>query len=157
MIILFVIGFVIGKFNKHILRLTQEKEEAFRKATEQLYDNIYELNITQNRAAGVSTQRYFESLGVPANTPYDKALRVIAEKQIKEEYREGYISMFSPENVMKNYRSNNTHLQYDFMISLDDSGYFWMRMTHIFIYARKIIRSICSPTGKILMQKNGMN
>ena len=150
LIILFVIGFVIGKFNKHILRLTQEKEEAFRKATEQLYDNIYELNITQNRAAGVSTQRYFESLGVPANTPYDKALRVIAEKQIKEEYREGYISMFSPENVMKNYRSNNTHLQYDFMISLDDSGYFWMRIDayiylctedhsiHMFTYRKNI-------------------
>ena len=145
----YVVARYIPEISWHLI-VEQDPPSLIAKLRQQLYDNIYELNITQNRAAGVSTQRYFESLGVPANTPYDKALRVIAEKQIKEEYREGYISMFSPENVMKNYRSNNTHLQYDFMISLDDSGYFWMRIDayiylctedhsiHMFTYRKNI-------------------
>ena len=150
LIILLVITRVIKGFNKQILRLTNEKQETFRNATEQLYDNIYELNITQNQAAGRSTERYFESLGVPKNTPFDQALHVIAQKQIKEEFRAGYIATFSPENVMREFERGNTHLRYDFMTSLDGEDYFWMRIdahtyywtddesVHMFVYRKNI-------------------
>ena len=150
LIILLVITRVIKGFNKQILNLTNEKQETFRKATEQLYDNIYELNITQNSAAGKSTERYFESLGVPKNTPFDQALHVIAQKQIKEEFRAGYIATFSPENVIREFKKGNTHLRYDFMTSLDGEDYFWMRIdahiyywpddesVHMFVYRKNI-------------------
>lgn len=127
-IVLFVITRVIKNFNKNITHLMSERQELFKKATEQLYDNIYELNISANCAAGESTERYFESLGAPKGVPYDEALRIIAEKQIKEEFREGYVSTFNPKNVLNEYGRGNDHLQYDLMISQSGSDYFWMRI-----------------------------
>lgn len=128
LVILSIITYVIRSFNTRILDMARQQEETFRKATEALYDNIYELNITKNRAGGKSTERYFESIGVPGNTPYSEALVMIAQKQIKEEFREGYINMFSPENVIREYEQGNTHLRYDFMMKEDGSDYFWMRI-----------------------------
>ena len=127
-IVLFVITYVIRNFNKRITKLMEERQGFFKKATEQLYDNIYELNITANCAVGESTERYFESLGAPKGAPYDEGLRRIAEKQIKEEFREGYINTFSPKNILREYERGNDHLQYDFMISQEGSEYFWMRI-----------------------------
>ena len=97
----------------------EEKQKIFQKATEQLYDNIYELNITQNCAAGKRTQEYFADLGA-ADLPYDQALSVIANKTIKEEFREGYVNLFSPKNVLREYDAGNDHLRYDFY---DNAGW----------------------------------
>ncbi|MCB6367156.1 sensor domain-containing diguanylate cyclase [Intestinibacillus massiliensis] len=134
--ILIVITYVIRGFNRQITRLTEDRQETFRHATEQLYDNIYELNISHNCAANPSTERYFESLGVPRTTPYDKALHVIAENQIKPAHREGYIATFTPENVLQEFQKGNTHLRYEFMMreSLEEA-YFWMRIdAHIYYW-----------------------
>lgn len=134
-IILFIITHVIRSFNQEITRLTEERDKTFRSATEQLYDNIYEVNITKNRAAGKSTERYFESLGARGNTSYNQALVQIAEKQIKEEFREGYLEIFSRENVLREFERGNTHLRYDFMMSQEGSDYFWMRVdTYIYYF-----------------------
>lgn len=127
-VILGVITYVIRGFNRQIIRMTRKQEATFRKATEEMYENIYELNITGDCAAGKSTERYFESIGIPGRTPYHKALEMIAGKQIKEEYREGYINTFSPENVIREYENGNTHLSYDFLITENGNDYYWMRI-----------------------------
>lgn len=130
--VLIIVASLIRKFNKQITTLSQQRQQMFQKATEQLYDNIYELNITQNCVANQRTADYFASLGAK-DLPYSDALRVIAEKQIKEEFRDGYVNTFSPENVLREYERGNDHLQYDFMISEDGSHYYWMRIdVHIF-------------------------
>lgn len=125
--VLLIITTVIRKFSKEITQLNMERQEIFKRATEQLYENIYELNITKNCSANQKTAQYFESLGAK-DLPYDQALAVIASKQIKEEFRKGYISTFSPENIMREYERGNYHLRYDFMITQDGSSYFWMRI-----------------------------
>lgn len=131
--ILLIITRVIKTFNKKIVDLTEEKQETFRKATEQLYDSIYEWDITRNRAGNASTERFIESLNVPKDTPFDKALELIAEKQIKEEFRQGYIETFKPENVLYEFENGNNHLRYDFQITSDGVNYFWLRIdAHIF-------------------------
>ena len=83
--ILIVITRVIRTFNRQIVALTQsmeqEKRSIFKKATEELFDDIYELDITRNRPANEATIQYFMSLGAQANTPYDEALKIVAEKQ----------------------------------------------------------------------------
>lgn len=132
-LVLFTITNVIRRYNKKIIDLTVATEQAhrtvFQKATEQLYENIYEIDITHNRAASEDTETYFESLGVPPNIPYDKALLQIAEKQIKEEFRQGYVDSFSPDKVLDAYAQGKEKLQYDFMISNDGENYYWMRIT----------------------------
>ena len=147
--VLFIITTVIRHFNKQITELMEERQAMFKKATEQLYDNIYELNITKNCTVGKRTKEYFESFGAKGLS-YDQGLRVIAEKQIKKEFREGYVSTFTPENVKKEYEKGNNHLKYDFMITQDGTNYYWMRIDayifyssednsiHMFVYRKNI-------------------
>ena len=144
-VVLIVIAFVIviitgiiRKFNRQIISLAKAKEQEhqtiFQQATEQLYENIYEIDITHNCAASEVTETYFESLGVPRNTPYDEVLQRIAKKQIKEEFRQGYLDTFTPSNVLKAYRNGEESLRYDFMISTDGDTYYWMRITARIFY-----------------------
>lgn len=154
MIILLVITRVIRRFNRQIIDLThtmeQERQDIFEKATEDLFENIYEIDITHNLPANPATAAYFESLGAPPNCPIDQAMRIIAQKQIKEEYRQGYIETFSPEHILKAYAEGTEKLFYEFMISKDSEQYYWMRITarivklesddsiHILVYRQNI-------------------
>ncbi|MCD7874924.1 MAG: cache domain-containing protein, partial [Acidaminococcaceae bacterium] len=51
LLIIFTITSVIRKFNVRMTQLLEERQELFKEAMEQIYDNIYELNITKNKAA----------------------------------------------------------------------------------------------------------
>ena len=113
-IILIVITRVIRRFNRQIIDLThtveKERQDIFEKATEDLFENIYEIDITHNLPANPATEAYFESLGAPSSCPFDQALRIIAQKQIKEEFRKGYIETFSPEHVLRAYAEGTEKL-----------------------------------------------
>ncbi|MCC8026171.1 MAG: sensor domain-containing diguanylate cyclase [Clostridium sp.] len=147
--VLVVITTVIRNFNRRITELVEERQAIFKRATEQMYENIYELNITKNCCVGKRTQEYFESLGA-GGLPFDEGLKIVAGKQIKEEFRDGYITTFSPENVLRRYEQGENHLQYDFLISQDGENYFWMRIdayiffsaedkcVHMFTYRKNI-------------------
>ena len=145
--VLLIITAVIRNFNKQITELMEERQESFVRATEQLYDNIYELNITKNCSVGKRTREYFKSLGAN-DLPYSEGLRVIADKQIKEEFRDGYVNTFTPEefregyvstfdppNVIREYERGNHHLRYDFQMSEDADKYFWMRIDAYVFYS----------------------
>jgi len=134
LIILVIITSIIRNFNKQIIKLVEERETIFRRSTEQLYDKINELNITKNTYVGKHTVHYFETIGAKG-LPFDQGLRVIADKQIKEEYREGYINIFSPENVIKEYKKGNKSLRYEFMITEDGVNYHWMRVDAYIFYS----------------------
>ncbi|MGI5885699.1 MAG: GGDEF domain-containing protein, partial [Candidatus Spyradocola sp.] len=101
----------------------------FQAETEKLYENIYEVDITHNRAASEATERYFESMGVPANTPYDQALPMIANRQVQEEFREGYLETFRRENVLRTYEEGGDSLCCEFKTLGQDGNYRWMRVT----------------------------
>lgn len=147
--VLVVITMVIKNFNKQITELIVERQAIFKRATEQLYDNIYEWNITRNCYVGKHAEQYFESLG-DRNLSYDQGLHIIAEKQIKKEFREEYISIFKAENVIREFQKGNNHLKYDLMISQDGRTYHWMRIDayifhsaednsiHMFTYRKNI-------------------
>lgn len=147
--VLIVITTVIRNFNRQIMELVGERQNVFQRATEQLYDNINELNITKNCYVGRRTEEYFERMGAKG-LPYDQGLRVISEKQLKEEYREGYVSAFLPEQIIREYEAGNNHLQYDFEIMDVGEGEHWMRIDayifhseednclHMFVYRKNI-------------------
>ena len=132
-LILFLITHVIRRFNTQIVQLTQsverERQSVFEKATEQLFENIYELDITNNRPANDVTEAYFESIGAPLGSTYDKALRIVAKKQIKEEFRQEYLDTFLPEKVMQAYGQGKESLCCEVMITRDGTHYYWMRIT----------------------------
>lgn len=130
--VLMVVTTVIRKYSRQVTELVEERQAFFKKATEQMYESIYELNLTKNCYVGKQTKEYFVSLGA-GGLPFDQGLRVIAQKQIKEEFREGYVNRFTPENAIREYEAGNNHLWYDFMITLDGKEYHWMRVeTYLF-------------------------
>lgn len=149
-ITLAAISYVIHSLTHQIITLSDERRAVFRRATEQMYDDIYEVNITENRVEGERTRRYFESLGVPPSTPFDQGLKVIARKQVKKEFRQIYLDTFHPDNVLRELTAGNHHLRCDFLNTVDGCNYFWMRIdayverwpednsVHMFVYRKNI-------------------
>ncbi|MEG1810117.1 MAG: diguanylate cyclase [Clostridia bacterium] len=131
MFVLFTITNVLKQYKSKIIKLSVSQKLEYQKllseATADLYDNVFEIDISNNRAAGEDLERFLDGLGIDKNTPYDKALQMIAERQIKEEYIQGYLDTFSPKSVMKCYNSGINNLSYDFMIYDDDGNYHWIR------------------------------
>lgn len=138
--VLLVVTWIIRTYNEQLVKLTMEKEKAhrnkFQEETEKLYENIYEIDISHNCGASEVTLRYFESLGAPEDMPYDEVLKIIAQKQVKEEFRKEYIRTFSTKNVMRAYEEGRDSLQYEFMMTNDDGNtWYWMRiMARIFYW-----------------------
>ena len=136
-IILVVITCVIRSYNRRIVEMTAaheaERQASFREATEQLYGNIIEINLSENKAASKGAEDYFEGLGMPRNVPFDQALATIAKTKIKEEYREGYLAAFLPENILKAYREGQTARTFEFMMSQDGKHCYWSRIiAHVY-------------------------
>ncbi len=132
-VILFIITHVIRSFNRQIISLTQSREaerrSVFAQATQEMFDDIYELDITHNRPADGAAEAYFQSLGLPPKTPYDECLRLIAARQIKEPFRQGYLNTFSPDHVQQAYENGQDSLRYEFLSSPDGQNDCWMRVT----------------------------
>lgn len=123
------------KLNIRLLQEDHERQQRLleyqtllTRATKGLYESIYELDLTHNCAVGEATRKYFESLGAPADMPYDQALEHIARMQIHPEYRQGYVETFKPQMVLEQYRRGVDTLQYDFLISQGGESYYWMRI-----------------------------
>lgn len=138
-IILYTITDVIRKYNARIIELTvlaeKEHRTVYQEAAEQLYEKIYEVDITHDRPADEAAVQYFVGLGVPPNLPYGEMLQIIAEKQIKEEYRKGYMDTFSPENIKTAYKDGVENLRYDFLTMKGDGHYSWKRIiAHLFFW-----------------------
>lgn len=131
-LVLLIINRIIFNYNERLVKLTLSQEMEYQnllqKATEGLYENVFEFDITHDRAGGESTRQYFERLGMRGDTPYHEALKVIADKQIKDEYVDGYLSTFCPEHVLHVYQNGRAELYYDFMITDDGTNYRWMRI-----------------------------
>lgn len=147
--ILGVITYVIHDFHTRLVTLTKQQEVSNQQLSDPLYGNICEIDLTKNRAAGISTERYFEAMGIPQEIPFDKALHILAGKQVKEEFFEGYIETFSTENVLKQFEWGNQHLQYEFLARQADDSYRWTRIdahlyrsddgsVHMFTYYKDI-------------------
>ena len=131
---------IFRRYNELIVKQTaaaeQEHKTVFQEAAEQLYDNIYEIDVTHDRAASEDTEQYFQSLGAPPNTPFSKALAVIAEKQVKEEFRRQYLDTFAPAAVLEAYARGEDGLTCEFMMSDDGGAYSWMRINaHLFTWS----------------------
>lgn len=105
-----------------------EYQKRLRRATEGLYENIFEMDITHNCAYGKKTKAYFKSLGIPEDAPYFDALKVIAQKQIREDFVQGYLDMFESSHVIESYRKGNHNLTYEFMMAADGENYRWLRI-----------------------------
>lgn len=131
--LLLLIVNIIRRYNKKIVRLIEDKEKShenlFETAVKKMYDSIFEINITQNRAANEETQLYFEKLGCAPDVKFDDVLKVIAEKEIKQEYRDKYIDTFCTQNIIKMHLEGVETVSCELMRTIDDGkSYYWVRI-----------------------------
>lgn len=147
-LVMYTITTVIKKYNTQIIKLTISQELEYQRllheTTEEMYEGIFEIDITHNCTGGDNTKEYAKIIGIKENTPFDQALQFIASEKVKPEYAKGYLDLFMPENIIKNYNNGINNLSYDFMISDDKENYHWVRTTaRIFFWnSDKSIRMI---------------
>lgn len=139
-LILFIVNRVILHYNEQLVRQTVSQEleyqQLLNEANTGLYENVFEMDITHNRAGGEYTRQYFMGLGLKADVSYSDALKAIAEKEIREDFVEKYLALFSPDNVLKAFKSGQDELYYDFMATKDGENYYWLRIrARIFYWA----------------------
>lgn len=137
LVILWITTRVIRDYNRRLVEITrlreEDRQEAVHRATEKLHGSIYTVNLTKDCAEGDSTRARFASFGAPADTPFSDMLKIIAEKEIKEKFRAGYIRTFLPENALREFHQGNTELRYEFQAGSDGRNYHWTRIVaHIY-------------------------
>lgn len=136
--VLFTVMNIVRKYNARIVRLTMAREQGrrnrFQKETAKLYENIYELDITHNRAGNEATAKYFESLGLPGNCSLDQAFLRITGTQIKEEFRGEYVDTFAPSRVREAFARGDDSLCCDLMQAALGEEYHWVRITARIFY-----------------------
>lgn len=130
---------VINKISLDVekLKLLQEDKERqehlleyqhlISQSTQGLYDIICELDITHNCVVGDTTKEYYDKLGIDEHETYDRALKNTIINQVKEEYQQGYLDMFSRESVIQHFKSGKDTLQYDYLFSETNEDYYWVR------------------------------
>ena len=117
-----------ARLRQESMERSLEYQKLITEATKGLYESIYEVDVTRDRADSEETRHYFERLGIAGDTPFEEALRHIAARQIREEDRRGYLATFSPDRVLRTYREGVRSLRYEFMISEDGKNYYWLRI-----------------------------
>lgn len=138
--VLLTITGIIRKYNDQIIQLTvareQEHQSVYQKVAESLYEAIFEVDITHDQAASEETRQHFSRMGAPDGVSYTQALEILAEKQVKEEFRQDYIDTLSRDNILNAYRDGITNLRFDFMAFSEERAYCWKRITiHIFFWS----------------------
>lgn len=131
---------IFRRYNRMIIQQTaaaeQERKTVFQEAAEQLYDNIYEVDVTHDCAANEQAQRYFESFGAEPGAPFSKVLSLLAAHQVKEEFRQQYLDIFLPTSVLAAYRRGEVQLTFDFPMTTDGERYTWARINaHLFTWS----------------------
>lgn len=140
------------KFVKREFEFTSrrlEYQQLLVQATKGLYETIYEVDITRNCVTGEGRESFFTDVGVAKDVPYDQVIHEIANKQIKEEFKEGYQNTFLPSAVLDSYQKGKTSLVFDFMKRNSQGEYYWMR-----IFARIFFWSTDRSVRMIVYRQN---
>lgn len=151
--ILLVSTLEVRNFKSKIQTLTrayeQERHALFKKATGQMFENIFEFDITNNCSVDETAEDYFTRMGVPAGTPYDQSLQFVAEKRVEPSYRQRYLDTFAPDHVTEAFRQGRESLSCDLRLSSDGEHYCWTRIT-----ARLILQERDNSLHMLVYQRN---
>jgi diguanylate cyclase (GGDEF)-like protein len=132
LIILFVFNKVILSYNGRLLKMVVSQEMEYynllSEAIKSLYPNVYEFDLTRSRAFGENTKRYCESLGLKEDAGYREIVKAAVEKQVEENFKEGFMSVFLPENIIRRYNNGFRELKYDCMMNSGSDAYKWVQL-----------------------------
>ncbi|MEG2186782.1 MAG: sensor domain-containing diguanylate cyclase [Clostridia bacterium] len=136
LIILLVLLMITRMLRKYRIAITEdsimqerEYQKMLNKTNLEFSNDVFEANITKNKMVGEKFPSYMHLIGAPDHLSLDKALIELANRQIKEEHRQGYLDRFLPINMIRAYHKGIQNFSYDFMIKEQDGEYHWSRVT----------------------------
>ncbi len=131
-IILSAISYIIFRYNKQTIEILTnhyvEYKELLYKSTKELYENILEIDLTNNRIDKPETRDYLKSVGIDPNLSYDQILRVVAQNQVKPEQAHEFVTKLDREHMIDLYHQGLCDIEYDIMMKDRKSNYEWKRI-----------------------------
>lgn len=136
--VLFIVNKLVFAYNDHLLKqvVSQEMEyhSMIKKATQNMYCDVFEFNVTKGIAIGDETQKYFKGLGVYEDECYTKAMEIVAEQQIKDEYRKAFIDITARNYLIDTYSSGVRELLHESMMNTYWDDYHWVKIRIVLFF-----------------------
>ncbi len=127
--VLVIVSRVLSR-NNHLLKMAVSQDLEYytliKKATEEMYEDVYEFDITHGLAVGEETIQYFQTLGLSPDADFDRAMTVIAEQQMKAEYRKDFLAVIAQKKVLEAFDNGIRELTYDAMMNTHWEDYHWV-------------------------------
>ncbi|MDR1688059.1 MAG: sensor domain-containing diguanylate cyclase [Clostridiales bacterium] len=139
LVILLIFNKVILSYNGRLLELvvSQEVEHyaLLSDAIKNLYPDVLEFDLTHRRAYGENTKRNCKTIGLKDDADYREIVETVMKNQVKEEFRESFLNVFTLENVIERYSKGETEIKYDCMMNTHWDHYNWVQLqAQLFYY-----------------------
>ncbi|MBP5329003.1 MAG: diguanylate cyclase [Spirochaetaceae bacterium] len=106
-----------------------EQERFLREICYDIYENVFEIDVTENILLGETAKIIPEYLKSPENTNYDSNLETLLNKVVHPDYVKEMYETLCSANLKKMYGQNISVYQYSFMDKAYSSLYLWKRAT----------------------------
>lgn len=123
-----VTGRVVDETERIRLARALNKERSLRQAGEDLFDAVFEADITNNTVQGQGAQRILEATGIDFNVSYDDFLAVMATQYVDPEFTEAYLELCNREHLKKDFAQDKTMFELELRFKFDRDKYEWAKV-----------------------------
>ena len=148
LVILFISN-IIYKSESKAKKILEDQMRYFHDATRHMFNNIYEIDITNNCFARDSRLRQFVQISDMKNISYTESLQMLAQKAIKKEYQDDFIKTLSCKNIDIEFKKGTDHIGFECPVLVGDD-YQWLKYDayifavdsdksiHMYLYCKNI-------------------
>ena len=127
-------------FQKDNMKKMYEKErreyiEIVFSIVNKIHDVLFIFDITNDKIADNQNHEYFSEYKLEKDISYTKYLEVDCKLKVYDDYKEGYMNIFSIDNLLKNHKQKNDILEYQYLRLVKDNTYQWFE-DRLHIYER---------------------
>ena len=128
---------------KKNLALDKEISEMnnYRETTNNIYDNVLEADITNNRLIGDNSQDLIAALGLKSTATYSDCIDAVLAQIVKEEFVDIYKNNYSCEVLLNKHKQGEKMFSFEFIERADLKNYYWTKAT-VCTYYSKATKSV---------------
>lgn len=121
-----------------------EQERLLREICYDLYEDVYEIDVTENKLLGKNAERLPLYLGLKKDIDYDTCFHALIKKTVHPDYQEQVYEFFCSDNLLKMYEQGERIYEYSYLDNSYSSEYQWKSAQIRFYYfeTTRTIRAI---------------
>lgn len=104
-----------------------EQERILREICYDLYDNVFELDVSKNLLLGKSAEAVPRYLELALNASYDACLKNLLERHMKDEFKKEMYDTLCTKNLLRLYSQGIRIHEYYFMDNVHNDDYVWKK------------------------------